>query len=121
MNTSVTVVFLLYNAERTMPMLMQTLSRQRCDKTPQKKWLETLFVNDYSRDRTLEILERCLDEHERPQHWRVVRHQTNLGLAATLNDCFASSRRRSSDVPLRLRVRHRALRREADRAPLRSR
>ena len=88
MSASVTVVFLLYNAEQTVPMLVRALSRQQCDGAPQEAWLEALFVDDCSRDRTLEVLERCLDEHGRPRHWRVVRHATNLGLAATLNECF---------------------------------
>jgi GT2 family glycosyltransferase len=90
MSASVTVVFLLYNAERTVPMLVRALSRQQRAGVPQEEWLEALFVDDCSRDRTLEVLERCLREEGRPRHWRVVRHETNLGLAATLNESFAS-------------------------------
>ncbi len=86
MSASVTVVFLLYNAERTVPMLVRALARQERPGVPQEEWLEALFVDDCSRDRTLEVLERCLAERCRPRHWRVVRHVTNLGLAATLND-----------------------------------
>lgn len=89
MNPTVTVVFLLYNAERTVPMLVRALARQRRDGAAQEEWLEAIFVDDRSRDRTLEVLERCLDEHGRPRHWRVVRHDANLGLAATLNECFS--------------------------------
>jgi GT2 family glycosyltransferase len=86
MSASVTVVFLLYNAERNVPMLVRALSRQQRAEVPQEEWLQALFVDDCSRDRTLEVLERCLEEEGRPGHWRVVRHQANLGLAATLND-----------------------------------
>jgi glycosyltransferase involved in cell wall biosynthesis len=69
-------------------MLVRALSQQERAGAPQEEWLEAIFVDDCSRDRTLEVLERCLDEHARPRHWRVVRHETNLGLAATLNGCF---------------------------------
>ena len=86
MSASVTVVLLLYNAERNVPMLVRALSRQQRTGVPQEEWLEALFVDDCSRDRTLEVLERCLEEQGRPRHWRVARHETNLGLAATLND-----------------------------------
>jgi glycosyltransferase involved in cell wall biosynthesis len=86
MSASVTVVFLLYNAERAVPMLVRALSRQQRTGVPQEEWLEALFVDDCSHDRTLDMLERCLEEQGRPRHWRVVQHETNLGLAATLND-----------------------------------
>lgn len=89
MSTSVTVVFLLYNAERTVPMLVRALSRQHRGGVPQEQWLEALFVDDLSRDRTLELLDRCLEERGRPRHWRVVPHERNLGLAATLNDALS--------------------------------
>jgi len=86
MRASVTVVFLLYNAERTVPMLVRALSRQQRTGIPQEQWLEALFVDDCSRDRTSEVLERCLEERGRPRHWQAVRHEKNLGLAATLNE-----------------------------------
>jgi glycosyltransferase involved in cell wall biosynthesis len=86
MRASVTVVLLLYNAERTVPMLVRALARQQRAGMAQHEWLEAVFVDDCSRDGTLEALERCLEEQGRPRHWRVVRHETNLGLAATLNE-----------------------------------
>jgi glycosyltransferase involved in cell wall biosynthesis len=86
MTASVTVVILLYNAERTVPMLVRALARQQRAGMAQHEWLEAVFVDDCSRDGTLEALERCLDEQGRPRHWRVVRHERNLGLAATLNE-----------------------------------
>ncbi len=88
MSASVTVVFLLYNAERTVPMLVRALARQQRPGTAQEEWLEAIFVDDCSRDGTVAVLERCLDEHGRPSHWTALRHETNLGLAATLNEIF---------------------------------
>lgn len=89
MTTAVTVVLLLYNANRTVPMLVRALAAQERAGMAQHEWLEAVFVDDCSRDETLEVLERCLEEQGRPRHWRVVRHETNLGLAATLNESLS--------------------------------
>jgi glycosyltransferase involved in cell wall biosynthesis len=89
LSVSVTAVLLLYNAERTVPTLVRALARQQRVGMAQHEWLEAVFVDDCSRDGTLEVLERCLEEQGRPRHWRVVRHERNLGLAATLNESLA--------------------------------
>jgi GT2 family glycosyltransferase len=89
----VTVVFLLYNAERTVPMLVAALARQRHpDLSRQADWLEALFVDDCSGDGTPRVLARALEERGAPPSWRSVRHETNLGLAATLNRAFGQVR-----------------------------
>ena len=85
----VTVVFLLYNAERSVPRLVEALARQaHPGHARQADWLEALFVDDCSRDGTAGVLARCLDERGSPSHWRSVRHERNRGLAATLNLAF---------------------------------
>lgn len=89
----VTVVFLLYNAARTLPRLVSALARQsRPDEPAQDRWLEAIFADDASRDDTRLVLERALDEHGRPGHWRVMPNPENLGLAATLNRAFSAAR-----------------------------
>jgi GT2 family glycosyltransferase len=86
----VTVVFLLYNAERTTPALVRTLAQQsRPSETGQSAWLEAIFMDDASTDGTRDVLARSLEERGHPPHWRVVHNSTNLGLAATLNKAFS--------------------------------
>ena len=85
----VTVVFLLYNAARTTGALVSALAEQRRPgEARQGDWLQAIFMDDASADGTSEVLARCLEEHGRPPHWRVVVNPTNLGLAATLNKAF---------------------------------
>ena len=89
----VTVVFLLYNAARTVPRLASALARQSRPHVPaQCRWLEAIFADDASRDDTRLELERTLSEHGRPEHWRVMLNPENLGLAATLNRAFSLAR-----------------------------
>jgi glycosyltransferase involved in cell wall biosynthesis len=82
----VTVVFLLYNAEKSIPMLVEALAQQRHKDVPrQDMWLSAIFMDDGSRDHSAEVLDRCLSEKSRPVNWRSMRNGMNLGLAATLN------------------------------------
>jgi GT2 family glycosyltransferase len=86
----VTVVFLLYNAERTTAGLARALHAQRRPQAArQSDWLQAVFMDDASRDGTREALEAALAAHQRPPHWRAVRNPENLGLARTLNKAFA--------------------------------
>ena len=86
----VTVVFLLYNAERTVGALAEALSRQaRPGTAHQADWLEAVFMDDASLDRTPEALAEALRTHGQPAHWRVTRNPHNRGLAATLNEALA--------------------------------
>jgi GT2 family glycosyltransferase len=86
----VTVVFLLYNAERTVEALVAALRRQeRPGVAPQADWLQAIFVDDASKDDTRGVLQRAQAEHGSPAHWQNVFNPANLGLAATLNRTLA--------------------------------
>jgi GT2 family glycosyltransferase len=86
----VTVVFLLYNAARATPALVEALAGQgRPGETRQGDWLQAIFMDDASADGTRDVLARCLAEHGDPPPWRAVLNPTNLGLAATLNRAFS--------------------------------
>jgi cellulose synthase/poly-beta-1,6-N-acetylglucosamine synthase-like glycosyltransferase len=86
----VTVVFLLYNAARTVRSLVAALDRQQRPGHPaQADWLEAIFMDDASRDATRDELGRCLAEQGAPAHWRTVVNPENHGLAATLNRAFS--------------------------------
>ena len=89
----ITVIFLLYNAEKTVRRLVTgILAQKHPEIEKQSDWLEVLFVNDASRDRTREFLEQALDEAGRPAHFRVEHHPENLGLARSLNSAFNQTR-----------------------------
>jgi GT2 family glycosyltransferase len=88
-----TVAFLLYNAAREVEALVAALVAQRHPRFDrQSDWLEAVFVDDASRDGTAEAARRALAARGNPSHARLVVHETNLGLARTLNEVFASAR-----------------------------
>jgi GT2 family glycosyltransferase len=89
----VTVVFLLYNAERTVPALVDTVCMQiHPDFQAQEDWLEVIFMDDESRDGTLTVLRRALESTGNPPNFRIVANPQNLGLAQTLNKAFSLAR-----------------------------
>ncbi len=89
----ITVIFLLYNAEKTVRRLVSgMLAQKHPEYATQSDWLEVLFVDDASRDRTRLELEGALDEAGRPPHFRVDLHPQNLGLSRSLNSAFEQSR-----------------------------
>ena len=88
-----TVAFLLYNASRDVEELVEALDRQRHPAFErQSGWLEAVFVDDASRDGTAETARRALAARGGPPHVRLVVHETNLGLARTLNELIAAAR-----------------------------
>lgn len=85
-NPQITVVFLLYNAEATVEALVHGLAAQVSPSDAhQAEWLRAIFVDDSSRDGTVEVLERALAATGNPPHYRVVLNERNLGLSGTLN------------------------------------
>ena len=89
----VTVIYLLYNAAKAVPGLVDLLVRQTHPAfRSQSDWLETLFVDDHSSDDTTRVLDRCLEEIGRPPHYRVVTNPKNLGLSRTLNKALDLAR-----------------------------
>ena len=88
--SKITVVYLLYNAERTVAALVDSIRAQRHpDHASQADWLEVIFMDDCSRDATAARLDAALQAAGRPAHFRVVRNEKNLGLSATLNKAFS--------------------------------
>jgi cellulose synthase/poly-beta-1,6-N-acetylglucosamine synthase-like glycosyltransferase len=89
----ITVIFLLYNAEKTVRRLVGGILEQKHpDFNSQAEWLEVLFVNDASRDGTRVLLEQLLKEAGLPAHFRVDHHSQNMGLARSLNTAFSQVR-----------------------------
>jgi GT2 family glycosyltransferase len=82
----ITVVFLLYQAARVAPALVEGLARQaRAGHSNQSDWLEALLMDDASTDGTARAVEASLVALGSPKHYRLVVNPENLGLAATLN------------------------------------
>ncbi len=82
----VTVVFLLYNAAASVPDLVAAMRAQRHPAhRPQAEWARALFVDDASRDSTVEALRRAVAQSGEPVNWDVSVNPANLGLAGTLN------------------------------------
>lgn len=89
----ITVVFLLYNAADMVEELVRAVQAQRHPRfARQEEWLEVLFMDDRSRDATLERLERALHRIGDPAHYRVIAASENLGLSRTLNKAFGLAR-----------------------------
>lgn len=89
----VTVIFLLYNAERAVPALVDAICLQTHPNFPaQKDWLEVIFVDDQSRDTTLPVLKHALNRTGDPPNFRIITNPQNLGLARTLNKAFSLAR-----------------------------
>ncbi len=85
----VTVVFLLYRAEREAPELVKALLGQRHpDVERPADWLAALFMDDASGDETARAVRAALEAAGSPPHCRLVVNEQNLGLAATLNKAF---------------------------------
>jgi glycosyltransferase involved in cell wall biosynthesis len=88
-----TVIFLLYNAAKTVPALVEAIASQTHPDYPvQENWLEVLFMNDRSRDQTAEILAETLTKLGRPPHFQTVTNPENLGLSRTLNKALKMAR-----------------------------
>ncbi len=87
----ITVIFLLYNAEKSISALVEALRRQRHpDHERQGDWLQAVFVDDRSRDTTAEAVRREFARVGQPENWRLEVHETNYGLSRTLNEALAA-------------------------------
>ncbi len=82
----VTLLFLLYNASRTVEQLLdRALSQVHPDFKDQKDWLKIRFADDCSRDDTLVKLQKAHEAKGSPAHVEIIRNPKNLGLAGSLN------------------------------------
>jgi GT2 family glycosyltransferase len=89
----VTLILLLYNAERAVPALVDAICLQmHPDFAAQRDWLEVIFVDDQSRDSTLIVLKQALNRTGDPPNFRIITNPQNLGLARTLNKAFSLAR-----------------------------
>ena len=89
----VTILYLLYHAERTVPELVQALTNQRHPQhSQQSNWLEAIFIDDCSQDSTRRVLTHELSKLGNPPHYSTVFHTQNQGLAHSLNHGFKLAR-----------------------------
>src|SRR5262245_53565790 len=86
----ITVVFLLYQAARVAPALLEGLARQvHPGYSRQSDWLEALLMDDASSDGTARAVEGAIVALGSPAHYNLVTNSENLGLAGTLNKALA--------------------------------
>lgn len=77
----VSIIVPVYKAERYIEECARSLFGQTLDD------LEFVFVDDCSPDKSVEVLERILDEYpERKKHTKVIRHGINQGVSQTRQD-----------------------------------
>jgi glycosyltransferase involved in cell wall biosynthesis len=77
----------VYNEEENLPLLMDAICNAL---EPLKKEWEVIFVDDGSRDRSLEVLEGLVGKH--PEHVRVVVFRRNFGQTAAIEAGIDHSR-----------------------------
>jgi GT2 family glycosyltransferase len=82
----ITVVFPLYRAAEAVPGLVEAIARQQppADADP-TRWVEVIFVDDASRDDTIDRLRVELETAGLPFRVRIVENERNVGLARSLN------------------------------------
>ncbi|MEK6704341.1 MAG: glycosyltransferase [Bdellovibrionota bacterium] len=89
MPARITVIFLLYNAKKTVQALLTAVMRQTHPAFPetkqQAKWLDVIFVDDQSPDGTAAELKSLLDRNTALSHYMLVSNKPNLGLSKSLN------------------------------------
>jgi GT2 family glycosyltransferase len=82
----ITVIFPTYRAAGAVEGLVEGIARQRPPTGADPDgWLEALFIDNASPDDTVARLERALGTVSPPFPVRVVRNETNLGLARSFN------------------------------------
>ncbi len=82
----ITVVFPLYQAAASVAGLVEAVARQRPPANADPgRWVEVIFMDDASRDDTVDRLRRELETADLPFRVRVVENEQNVGLARSLN------------------------------------
>jgi GT2 family glycosyltransferase len=82
----ITVVFPVYHASSAAAGLVTGIGRQRPPAgTNPARWLEVIFIDNASADDTVERIESELAKAALPFPVRVIRNETNLGLARSFN------------------------------------
>lgn len=81
-----TIVFLLYNAEKTIHELFQRAIQQVNPLSPNdSSWLKIVFMDDFSKDQTCNILQNLINNTESRFSVELIRNTPNLGLSRTIN------------------------------------
>src|SRR4051812_11470750 len=85
----ITVIFVLYHAEKRVGDLIRAILAQKHPRIPQQsEWLDVIFIDDCSRDKTVAVLRETLKNLGAPSHYQIVVNPTNLGLSGNLNRAF---------------------------------
>ncbi len=86
---NITVIFLLYSEAEYVPGLVRGILKQKHPKFPNPAdWMEVVFVDNGSKDNTLEVMKSELVKAGSPPHIRILHIEKNQGIALALNRAF---------------------------------
>lgn len=86
----ITVIFLLYSEAKYVPGLFAGILRQRHPvHSSQTDWMEVMFVDNGSKDDTLQVIQAELARAGSPSNYQIVHIPQNVGIARAMNHAFS--------------------------------
>lgn len=77
----ISIIVPIYNVEKYIERCIESILNQECDGID----IECIFVDDYSPDWTMEIINEKLKDYDGSIHFKFLNHNHNLGLSAARN------------------------------------
>lgn len=87
MDNVITIAIPVYNVEKYIEKSLLSALNQNFDYP-----YEILIIDDCGSDKSMQIVNRILNEHERGSYARIIRHSTNLGLGPARNTAIENAR-----------------------------
>lgn len=84
-NIKVSILVPLYNVEKYVRRCVESLFSQTYHN------IEYVFVNDCTPDKSMEIIDDCINKYGIRDKCKVISHQQNQGICASRNDCLANA------------------------------
>lgn len=84
-NIKVSILVPLYNVEKYVRRCVESLFSQTYYN------IEYVFVNDCTPDKSMEIIDDCINKYGIRDKCKIISHQQNQGICASRNDCLANA------------------------------
>lgn len=84
-NIKVSILVPLYNVEKYVRRCVESLFSQTYHN------IEYVFVNDCTPDKSMEIIDDCINKYGIRDKCKIISHQQNQGICASRNDCLANA------------------------------